>query len=41
MQVKSIDSQIAKLRRGNGDPAAQREIERLTDYRRRIYAGLE
>ena len=41
MQVRSIDSQIAKLRRGNGDPAAKREIERLTDYRRRIYAGLE
>ncbi|XP_066354544.1 uncharacterized protein [Miscanthus floridulus] len=40
-KVRSIDSQIAKLRRGNGDPAAQREIERLTDYRRRIYAGLE
>jgi hypothetical protein len=41
MQVKSIDSQIAKLRRANGDQAAMREVERLTDYRRRIYAGLE
>jgi hypothetical protein len=41
MQIKSIDSQIAKLTRGNGGPAAMAEIERLTDYRRRIYAGLE
>ncbi|CAL4903672.1 unnamed protein product [Urochloa decumbens] len=40
-KIKSIDNNIAKLRRnGNGSAAAMREIERLTESRRKIYADL-
>ncbi|CAL4896435.1 unnamed protein product [Urochloa decumbens] len=40
-KIKSIDNNIAKLRRsGNGGAAAMREIERLTESRRKIYADL-
>ncbi|KAL6641708.1 hypothetical protein ACP70R_019889 [Stipagrostis hirtigluma subsp. patula] len=41
-KIKSIDRQIAKLRRGgHGGEAVRAEIERLADTRRKILAGLE
>ncbi|PUZ63346.1 hypothetical protein GQ55_3G060400 [Panicum hallii var. hallii] len=41
-KIKSIDNHIAKLRRtgDNGGAAAKREMERLTESRRKIYADL-
>jgi len=42
VQIKSIDNHIDKLRRSgdNGCAAAKREMERLIESRRKIYADL-
>ncbi|OEL26354.1 hypothetical protein BAE44_0012629 [Dichanthelium oligosanthes] len=40
-KIKSIDNNIAKLRRkGNGGTAVMREMQKLTEARRKIYADL-